>query len=580
MQSTQRGRRWLSVRSALLALLALLSVSLLRVALWAPRGLVGEAPRDGLSRVKGVVHVHTTLSDGGGTPEEVIAAARAAGLQFLVLTDHNNLDAKSFEGYHDGLLVIVGTEVSTGAGHVLGLGLPDPVFRFSGDAADALADVRDLGGVAFAAHPMSPREDFRWTGWELPGPWGLELLNGDSQWRAAGWGRLLATAALYGVNRRYALLGSLTSPAATLARWDDLLRQRDVPGLAGTDAHSRVVLRKDWGVRFPSYEALFGLVQTHVVLEKPLAHDAAADARSIVEALGRGRSYIGLDALAPADGFFFEAVAEGHRFGMGETLPATAGTRLRAGGALPSGARVTLRRDGRVVAEGVGGIEAPGAEAGTYRVDVRVPGWDVPWILSNPIYVFHAGTAEERRRRAEWPAEPARPAPAVILDSFEGHTVFEPGADTLSEVARPALDATGGLGGGGAAKLQFHLGVPTADHPHTFCALVDWTKRDLSGRNGLTFAIRGDGVYRIWVQVRDANPASADQGTEWWFASVRTAPQWRHVALPFARLRSINKNTDGRLDLDKVQAIVFVIDKGAEKPGSRGTLWIDDVGVY
>jgi hypothetical protein len=52
------------------------------------------------------------------------------------------------------------------------------------------------------------------------------------------------------------------------------------------------------------------------------------------------------------------------------------------------------------------------------------------------------------------------------------------------------------------------------------------------------------------------------------------------VAIPFSRLRSINKKTDGRLDLDKVRQLVFVIDRGAEKPGTQGTIWIDDVGVY
>ena len=103
--------------------------------------------------------------------------------------------------------------------------------------------------------------------------------------------------------------------------------------------------------------------------------------------------------------------------------------------------------------------------------------------------------------------------------------------------------------------------------------------RDLTGRSGLVFGIKGDGVYRIWVQVRDRNPASADDGLEYWFASVRTSTEWRRVAVPFARLRSINKKTDGRLDLDKVRQLVFVIDRGAEKPGSEGRIWIDDVGA-
>ena len=83
------------------------------------------------------------------------------------------------------MLVLVGSELSTTAGHLLGLGIADPGYRFSGEARDGLDDIRDLGGCAFAAHPTSPRDDFRWTGWDLPGPWGLELLNGDSEWRRA-----------------------------------------------------------------------------------------------------------------------------------------------------------------------------------------------------------------------------------------------------------------------------------------------------------------------------------------------------------------------------------------------------------
>ena len=55
-------------------------------------------------------------------------------------------------------------------------------------------------------------------------------------------------------------------------------------------------------------------------------------------------------------------------------------------------------------------------------------------------------------------------------------------------------------------------------------------------------------------------------------------PVW--VALPFARLRSIQKNSDGKLDPDKVKALVFIVDKGAMPPGSKGTIWIDDLGVY
>jgi hypothetical protein len=112
-----------------------------------------------------------------------------------------------------------------------------------------------------------------------------------------------------------------------------------------------------------------------------------------------------------------------------------------------------------------------------------------------------------------------------------------------------------------------------------FAALVDWTRRDLSGRSGLVFSVRADREYRMWVQVRDENKAAED-GTEWWFQSVRTSSEWRRIAVPFARLRSTNASTDGHLDLDKVRALVFIVDRGSVKPGTRGTIWLDDVGVY
>ena len=49
---------------------------------WRPLPLEGEPPDDGLVRIAGAVHVHTTLSDGAGTPEYVVQVGREAGLSF------------------------------------------------------------------------------------------------------------------------------------------------------------------------------------------------------------------------------------------------------------------------------------------------------------------------------------------------------------------------------------------------------------------------------------------------------------------------------------------------------------------
>ena len=567
------------MRLILLGAGLLLLLVALRVVFWSPLRVVGLAADDGYVRVSGVVHVHTTRSDGGGTPEEVARAAKSAGLRFVVITDHNNLDAKPIEGYHDGVLVLVGTELSTTAGHLLGLGLPDPGFRFSGDARDGLEDIRDLGGFAVAAHPLSPRDDLVFKGWNLPGSWGLELVNGDSEWRRAG-PRLLLTAAVYRLNPRYALLRSLNPADATLARWDALLAERDTSGLAGADAHSRIPLTKTRALRVPSYEAVFALQRNHVLLDHPLTGDFEADRRAVLDSLRRGRLYVGTDALAPADGFSFVAEKGGLRVTMGDSVAPQAGVHLRAGGPAPEGARFVLKRDGRLLKEATGplDVEAPGP--GVYRVEVHVPGARTPWVMSNPIYVFDEEARLARARRGAYAVPEPAPQAMALLDDFEGQTPFHTGVDDRSSVRAEIQDARGGHDGHAAARLQFRIGEPTPDHPHVFAALVDRTSRDLSGRQGLVFWIRADGVYRLWVQVRDENKASADEGTEWWFASVKTSPDWQRVALPFARLRSINPKTDGRLDLDKVRALVFVLDRGSVKPGARGTIWLDDLGVY
>ncbi len=372
----------------------------------------------------------------------------------------------------------------------------------------------------------------------------------------------------------------MNPPDELLARWDRVLAQRDAVGIAGADAHSRLPVTRKWAVRFPSYESLFSLAQNHVLLDAPLTGDAARDAAAVLGALRRGRSHVGLDALAPAGAFAFTVEGPSGRWPMGDSVPAGLGLVARASGRVPRDTRILLLRDGRLLHEAAESLEEPLAGPGVYRVEARVPGWSVPWILTNPIVVFDEATLRARAEAATWPAEAPPPPPAVVLDSFDGGTVFQAGHDPASTMDEPILDPKGGVGGSGAARIAFRLGLTTAERPHVFCAIINRDPRDLTGRRGLVFSIRADGVYRIWVQVRDENPASADEGTEWWFASVRTAPAWKRVAVPFARLRSINPRTDGRLDLDKVRALVFVLDRGADKPGTQGTIWIDDLGVY
>lgn len=95
------------------------------------------------------LHVHTNRSNDGHTrPDELIPNIKRAGLDGLAITDHNLLSTDMFEE----ALIIPGIEISSNDGHIIGLGLPQPVSRgLSGD--ETIRQIRKLGGVSIVVHP-------------------------------------------------------------------------------------------------------------------------------------------------------------------------------------------------------------------------------------------------------------------------------------------------------------------------------------------------------------------------------------------------------------------------------------------
>ena len=85
----------------------------------APRRVKGSGP----GWYRGDLHVHTVHSDGKRSPKQMAAAAREAGLDFFVSTDHNTSSSHGFWGRHagDDLLIVNGEEITTRNGHWLSL---------------------------------------------------------------------------------------------------------------------------------------------------------------------------------------------------------------------------------------------------------------------------------------------------------------------------------------------------------------------------------------------------------------------------------------------------------------------------
>lgn len=141
-----------------------------------PRFPPAQVPGRGRDWYRGDCHVHSTASNGGElTPEQLVAGARAAGLEFLAVTEHNTADTHGAWGpYADGgPLVILGQEVTTRDGHWLALGVrPGRVVDWDYGAEDGvigryLDEVRRGGGLCVAAHPHAPYVSgaFQAEGW-------------------------------------------------------------------------------------------------------------------------------------------------------------------------------------------------------------------------------------------------------------------------------------------------------------------------------------------------------------------------------------------------------------------------------
>jgi len=167
---------------------------------------------------KGNLHAHTTNSDGRLSPEEVVAFYRAAGYDFLSITDHEVVTW--MEASRDPeFLLMPGVELSGDRSeigerfHILGFGLETigepPAERTT---QQAIEWITAHGGAAVLAHPYwsgHTRADLiRWTGHI-----GIEIFNTTCQ---------------VGIAK-----------GSSVVHWDDLLNWGQCPwGLAVDDCHS------------------------------------------------------------------------------------------------------------------------------------------------------------------------------------------------------------------------------------------------------------------------------------------------------------------------------------------------------
>jgi predicted metal-dependent phosphoesterase TrpH len=142
------------------------------------------------------MHTHSGYSPDSRTSLPAQARrAREAGLDVLCATDHDTVDgALRLRELADGFRVIVGEEVSSADGEIIGLFLERTVPRgLSGE--ETIARIREQGGIVSIPHPFSRNRRHRIRRAALERLWPLvdcievfnarEAFTGDNQRAAA-----------------------------------------------------------------------------------------------------------------------------------------------------------------------------------------------------------------------------------------------------------------------------------------------------------------------------------------------------------------------------------------------------------
>ncbi|MEJ2055045.1 MAG: hypothetical protein P8X42_14085 [Calditrichaceae bacterium] len=340
----------------------------------------------------GIIHVHSTYSDGTRSVQEIAAIANELDINFLFITDHNTIQARKdgLEGWYNKVLIGIGCELNDydDLNHYLVFDVDDDICKV-GESTQYVKAVRDSGGFGIIAHPDENRSHisryppYPWKIWELDFD-GIEIWNHMSEWMEG----------LTHLNKFRRVLhprNSIIMPKKeTLEKWDKINLERKVVGIGGADAHG--FIHKILGIipiRVFRYKILFKTIRTHILTRRPLSmgDDYKNDLKIIYKAIKDANCFVSHHYLGNAAKFWFEADNGYQSAIMGESI------KLKDKPIIlnvfnPRPAKTLLIHNGIKIKSAEGQNLSFSAEApGVYRVEAHID--NRPWILSNHIRVIN-----------------------------------------------------------------------------------------------------------------------------------------------------------------------------------------------
>jgi hypothetical protein len=344
----------------------------------------------------GVIHLHSAFSfDGHVGLDTIIAAAEQNSIDFLILTDHDHLQAREegWEGWNGKVLLIVGQEISPRFNHYLGLNIskpvPSPEDVLGIPPQKYIDEVNKAGGFGFIAHPDHEGtkkfhvKHYPWIDWSVDGYAGLSIWDFMTDWQS-------------GLRSYLPSLISFFFPAfflrgprrITMERWDALNQKKKIVGIGELDNHASIIKLAGITIEALPFQRAFRFVRTHVCTRQPLSGKNQEDIALLLNALRYGACYTAMEYFQASAGFSFLVKQYNKEYTMGDSLLLTDDTQILI--TLPVPARTRIIRNGALVMEKAGQeICLPLKENGVYRVEAYLKSYGKyrPWIFSNPIYI-------------------------------------------------------------------------------------------------------------------------------------------------------------------------------------------------
>ncbi len=341
-----------------------------------------------MHEIVGVIHIHSTYSDGSKGIDEIAKIGETAGLDYLMFCDHMTLQPlrDGHEAFHGKTAVIIGYEIEDSANenHFLAFGMSDELPNGLA-APEYVKGVRESGGLGIIAHPDEVRRalpkypSFPWTAWEALDFDGLEIWNHMSAWLESLKRSNMLKMAL---SPRRSLQGPTSR---VLAKWDELAQTRNVAGIGSADVHAHAYRKGPIRLIIFPYKVQFRAIRTHLLLDAPLSEDIRAAKSQIIDAIRKTRVFVSHYRWGDARGFEFYAESGGNRFDMGDNIKFAADVTLHAKAPLPGEIRIVA--DGNTAKSFYGDnliykVNRPGI----YRVELYRDGKG--WIFSNHIRIL------------------------------------------------------------------------------------------------------------------------------------------------------------------------------------------------